>query len=182
MVIRMNHQPPLYKLTTATAWVCIAGIVAIPVGLGALWANIELFSDVLHTQFRIPQGSQPFPLETRVLGWLCSMLPGALMMWGLYHLRYMLLECRAGRYFSIPSVTHFRRFAWALLLYAAAMPVRSALTSVVLTWHNPPGERALALSFSSNELSALFTAVLFVIIAHILEEGRKIADENAGFL
>ena len=56
------------------------------------------------------------------------------------------------------------------------------LLSFVLTLSNHPGQRLLALSLSTEQLVALFVGAVFVVIARVLEEGRKLADDNASIL
>lgn len=178
----MSRRIALHRLSSIASHVCIVMIFAIPLGLALMWANIEIFADAIMGQLGLPAPVDGFSPLTRFLGWLCTMIPGGIMVWGLSEVRRMLQETAAGHYFSLSAVCHFRRFSWAMLLYAGALPVQSAFLSVVLTMHNPPGERMLAIRLGTTELNALFVAILFVIIAHVLEEGRKIADENATFL
>jgi len=176
------QKTTLHWLTRVTNSICLVIMIFIPLGLALMWVNLDMFSPSIMAQLGLEAPSDGFPPMTRALAWLCTMLPGGLMMWGLSQLRLMLSEVSAGHYFSLPAVSHFRRFSWAMLLYACALPVQSTLLSLVLTMHNPPGQKMLVIRLGTTELNALLIAVLFVIIAHIFEEGRKLADENAGFL
>ena len=65
------------------------------------------------------------------------------------------------------------------MLYAASSPIIGGLLSVVLTMGNPPGERALVLSFSSNELALLFLGGCLLVISWVMAESSRLADDNA---
>jgi hypothetical protein len=49
---------------------------------------------------------------------------------------------------------------------------------VVLTWKNGPGERILAMSFSSNNIVVILIACIVILISWIMAEGHKLQEEH----
>ena len=110
------------------------------------------------------------------------MVPVAIMMFGLWNLRQLFAGFGAGRIFTIENTRALRIFAWSAMAVIVVQFFTDGLLTVVLTLNNPPGQRVLALSLSTEQLVALFVGAVFVVIARVLEEGRKLADDNASIL
>ena len=68
------------------------------------------------------------------------------------------------------------------MFYVISVPIMKAALSVVLSFHNPPGQKVLAIEFGSNDVIGLFLAGLLVAVGHIFSEARAIAEENASFV
>lgn len=103
-------------------------------------------------------------------------------MFGLWNLRKLLIGFGAGQIFTRDNTRHLKIFAWSVLTVIVIQFFADGLLSVVLTLNNPPGKRVLALGLSSDQVVAFFFGTVFVLIAKVLEEGRKLADENASIL
>ena len=149
-------------------------------------ASIWLFLDVLppDTFMRLGPSFEPADVgvAARLIGFSVMMVPTAIGLYGLWHLRQTFLESAHGRSFSMVSVDGFRRFAWAVLFYVISVPIMKAALSVVLSFHNPPGQKVLTLEFGSDDVIGLFLAGLLVAVGHIFSEARAIAEENASFV
>jgi hypothetical protein len=117
-----------------------------------------------------------------VLGIAVMMVPIGIMMFGLWNLRQLFVGFGAGRIFTIENTRALRIFAWCAMAVIIVQFFTDGLLSFVLTLSNPPGQRVLALSLSTEQLVALFVGAVFVVIARVLEEGRKLADDNASIL
>ncbi|MFN3232915.1 MAG: DUF2975 domain-containing protein [Alphaproteobacteria bacterium] len=116
---------------------------------------------------------------TKLLGFLISMIPAGALLYGLWRLQDAFSRFAAGEFFSRETIRCIRTFALMVLLQALLRPIASSMLSVLLTLQNPPGEKALAIRFGSGELEMLFVGGLFFAVAHLMAEGRRIADENA---
>lgn len=157
-------------------------MILAPLVTAAIW----VFLDVLppDTFMRLGPSFEPedVGLVARLIGFLVMMVPTGIGLYGLLHLRRTFLESASGRSFSRDSVDGFRRFAWAVLFYVVSVPIMKAALSVVLSFHNPPGQRVLAIELSSNDVIGLFLAGLLVAVGHIFAEAQSIAEENASFV
>lgn len=157
---------------------CSAVLIALPLALVWLWVDFGRFAPLLAQRAGVPIVMDNVTSLQRWLGFTVSAVPMALTLYGVWHLRQLFRHFRDGELFSDATTRHLFAFAVMLFLSALASPVASALTSVVLTMGNPPGQRALSLQLGSGQLAMLFLGGVFTVIAWIMREGHKLAIEN----
>jgi hypothetical protein len=51
--------------------------------------------------------------------------------------------------------------------------------TLALTFNNPPGQRMISIGFSSTDFSEIVTALMIIVVAWIMDEGRKLKEEQA---
>jgi hypothetical protein len=87
-----------------------------------------------------------------------------------------------GVVFGPEASGRLRRLAWALMAAALVRPLTKTVVVLLLTWHNPPGQRQLVISLSWEDyLSLLFGGLLFAM-SWAMVEARRLEQENAGFV
>lgn len=87
-----------------------------------------------------------------------------------------------GVVFGPEASTHLRRLAWALMASALVRPLTKTVVVLLLTWHNPPGQRQLVIGLAWEDyLSLLFGGLLFAML-WAMAEARRLEQENAGFV
>lgn len=126
----------------------------------------------------------PLTLDERALWWnglagLPAVLLGFFLLWQLWRL---FGEYGKGRVFSRHAVRHLRRFALGVMGLAVLAPLTRTLSMLALTWGNPPGQRQLVLSFSSDDYFRLLLAAVLLAIAAVMSEAVRVAEENAEFV
>ncbi|QJR14080.1 DUF2975 domain-containing protein [Usitatibacter palustris] len=118
----------------------------------------------------------------RVLVSVVSVPYLVVFVWAFYRLVKMLRGFERGAFFDRETVGHLRAFAGLLLLAKLlsllAMHLRVALVVHVLG-HN---KSRFVVNLSSDDLSILLMCALFFAIAYMMEEGRKLAEENREFV
>ena len=106
----------------------------------------------------------------------------ATLVWAFHRLVQMLRLFEAGRFFERETVSHLRAFSGLLLiaklLALVAMHVRVAM--VVHLFGHQTGR--IAVNLSSDDLAILLLCALFFAIAGMMEEGRRLAEENREFV
>ena len=149
-------------------------LVLIPLTLALVW----VYNDVL---IPMPADLRPHTLTplTRLLGFLISMVPAGVTLYGLIQLRCLFKHYQQGQIFTAYALTRLRKFAWSLMLCALLRPLTGAALSVLLSINNPPGQRVLALNISSDDIALLFISGVFIVVAWIMAEGIRLADDNA---
>ena len=98
-----------------------------------------------------------------------------------FHLDRMLRAFERGDFFERATVRHLRAFAGLLLL---AKALSFAANHIRLWIYMPvaaPGTK-FVFSMTSDELALLLMCALFFLIAHLMDEGNRLAEENRGFL
>lgn len=119
----------------------------------------------------------PASAADRIGGFVITMIPAAVGMLALYRLGAVFRRLAAGGYFDVAVADQLRRCAVALLLYPIAQIVARAAMSVWATRDAGPGDRALAISISSDDIPFLLLGVLLVVLAHVLREAAGLADD-----
>ncbi len=135
----------------------------------------------------LPQGLRPLqpyvigalPWTTASLALLASLLPLSVVVFGLVTLVQLFRLYENAIYFSHETVTLFRRLGITLMLWVVASPLHSSLLSIAVTFNNPPGERMLVMTLDFGDLAMLLIGTIVILISWIMEEGRKLEEEQA---
>jgi len=107
----------------------------------------------------------------------------ATFIWAFHRLTRMLRNFEAGRFFERETVSDLRAFS-GLLLVAKFLSLAAMHARVWLLMHLlGPGKKVVAmLNLSSDDLAILLLCALFFAIAGMMEEGRRLAEENREFV
>ncbi len=112
-----------------------------------------------------------------ILGFLVSMIKGVIVMYGIWILRSLFRCYEAKVFFNRDTVACFRKISAALIWWVIAGILTDPLLSLILTMNNPEGERAVAISFQSADLTALVIGGVLSVVARVMESGRKLQEE-----
>ena len=104
---------------------------------------------------------------------------GLALMWQLWSL---FGEYLRGNVFGARALACFRRFSTLLFVLSLAQPTAVALMSIAVSWDNPPGQRQLIVSISSNDYALVLGALVCMAIARVMTEAARVAEENEGFV
>ncbi|GAB2863545.1 hypothetical protein GCM10027277_35270 [Pseudoduganella ginsengisoli] len=106
----------------------------------------------------------------------------ALLMYASWRLDGLLRAFQARDLFSAAAIAHVRAFAGgafgALLMAIAEQPLRGLLWRHVLGIHGA----AVQMGVSSEALVMMVACGLFYLFGSVLQEGRRLAEENEGFI
>lgn len=160
---------------------CGLAMVAILCGLPFLWIGFNfLFGEdsafVFDQYGALPD---PMPGPSLLAGFVISLLPAGLMVFGFDRLRRLFGLYAQGVIFSAENSRCLRAFALSVIGLALLDPLIDALLSVALTSGNPSGSKKLVMSFGSAELSMIFVGMIFLVIARIMELGNELAEEQS---
>ncbi|OWQ87609.1 hypothetical protein CDN99_18650 [Roseateles aquatilis] len=87
-----------------------------------------------------------------------------------------------GNVFTTAAIAHLRRLSQALIAMAAVMPLSSTLAILALTMRNPPGQRVLVFQIGSQHYLQLLVGLVLLAMALVMQEARRMAQENAEFV
>ncbi|VXB46242.1 DUF2975 domain-containing protein [Massilia sp. 9I] len=111
-------------------------------------------------------------------------LPALLMLgYALLRLDRMLRACAQGRMFALDTVAHMKAFIGCVLASLALGIIEPVLRTLV--WRHGFGSTAkgfFGVGVSSEELTLLLICALFFVVASLMHEARRIAEENEGFV
>ncbi len=94
-----------------------------------------------------------------------------------------LLDCvRRGAAFERATIGHLRAFAGFTLLSTLLAIIEPPLRTFVLYRVFAGLPARYAIGFSSSELMLVLVCSLFFLVTNLLHEGRRLAEENEGFV
>ena len=165
----------LKNLTTLGAVIIVGfsvSFAAIPVWFDHLIANA--FPDLT-----IATGITPF----KRIGLLALMaFPLAVTLYGLWHARLLFASYERGEVFTSTAAGHIRLVGLAMLINAILSVAVHTLGSILLTYDNMAGSRAIAVSFSSDTYSLVLTGGLLIVIGWVMREAARLSEENRQFV
>ena len=106
----------------------------------------------------------------------------AALVWAFYRLGQMLRGFERGEFFEQATVGHLRAFAGFLLLAKALSLAAMHLRVGALVHLLGHEHMRVMVNLSSDDMAVLLMCALFFLIARMMEEGRRINEENREFI
>ena len=175
----MSNLNRIRRAARVMSGICLFFMYALPLGLALIWINFEAIGPQMMGQLPAQIRFETLGFGTLLAGFAISMIPASVLIYGLVQLRRLFRNYSRGVIFSREQAARLRRFALASMLSVGLQIVSNSLLSVLLTFNNPPGMRQLAVSVSSDQLGTIFLGGVFLIIAWIMGEGSRLAEDNA---
>lgn len=120
--------------------------------------------------------------STRV--WIvATTLPGLLLaLYGLLQAWHLFGAYGRGVVFGREAGVRLRRLGWVFIAMAFVRPAAETVLVLLLSWHNPPGQRRLVLGFGWEDYLCLLFGGLLFAVSWAMVEAARIETENAGFV
>jgi len=172
-------------LCLALAWVATLGAVVSPLVNIAATLLPDTLGHLLHQTIQIRKampitGAVPLPYRVGILA--CDSLSIGFGMWAFWSMRQLFLGFARGEVFTATALRHLNHIALALLLSEVADLLMQGPETLLASWVLGPGKRAIELGLGTDDFSNLFLAGVAFIIARVMAEARRIADENASIV
>jgi hypothetical protein len=120
----------------------------------------------------------PLPALSCLLGFIVSMIPGGISIYGLTILIRLFRLYHQGKIFHFDNVSCLQILSRVLIAVCFAGILTDTLMSLALTIHHREGERMLSIGMSSSDLIALIIGYILSIIARVMLEGCKLQQEQ----
>ncbi len=179
----LASSPALATVQRIAWWVRALTLLA-GVMIASLPLAIGLQPELLARAISAVPAARDLPV-TPQLRWAVAtaLLPAvALTLFGLTQLWKLFDDYARGHVFTETAALRLRRLGIVAMLVGVVKPLTGAALSLVLSWHNPPGERALTLSLSSDDYVSLLAGAVLLAIASVMREATRLAQENAEFV
>ena len=179
----MAAPTKLARLSRVMSVLSLIGMIVIP----ALVISVFLHPDTIQfLMLRLDHLGTDLtgriPLQYRIDALVCEAVPLGFSVWAMWSLRQLFANYARGEVFSPEPLRHLNNVANALFLGVLADFVMQAPISFLLTWYLGPHNRSISLSFGTNDAAWLFIAGTVLVIARVMAEARRVADENAAFV
>lgn len=177
------EQPQIRRISNILKWTFRSAATLAPILMAGYW--ITGGYTFLGLDFEmIPKIPEMIPLSemdaiTRLLGFLLSLIPTGIHLIAFILLANLFASFEQMAFFTNSNVKRIKQIGSCALCSSLIHPVYLGLLSVTLTFQNPVGHRNLTIGFGSPQLYMLVIGLSTLVIASILEEGKKISDENA---
>lgn len=102
--------------------------------------------------------------------------------WAFFQLDRVIAAFERGEFFEQKTVGHLRRFAGFLFLAKVLSLMALHARVAVVKQFVAAKPHFFALNLSIDDLSVLLMCALFFLIARLMEEGRRLDEENRGFV
>jgi len=106
----------------------------------------------------------------------------AALAWAFYRLDRLLRDFARSQFFERATVGHLRAFAGWLLVAKALSLVALHLRVAALAQFLGPRHVHAVVNLSTDDVAVLLICALLFVIAHMMEAGRDLAEENRGFV
>lgn len=114
----------------------------------------------------------------KLLGGALSTLHLGILAYALFAIAGIFRVFAAGEWLRPEISGRLHRFGLALLLFGASTPLVRLSMALIVTFQNPEGQRALAISFSGNDFVIALIGVLMVMLGYAFREVAAIAEDN----
>lgn len=111
-----------------------------------------------------------------------GLIPWGAVAFAGWHLQALFQLFRDDQALTYAAATRIRKVGLWLVVAAVSKPIVGALQTLVLTFSNAPGERAIAVGFSFAEFGFLIAGGLMVVIGRALVDATKAVEEARGFV
>ncbi len=105
-----------------------------------------------------------------------------ILIWTLNEMRKLFDEYRVGRVLTDACARIIQRVGYGFLALALIPLVLQPVQSVLMTWANPAGQRAISLSVNSDMLFFALSGGLIIVIGRAMRDAAEAAAENRSFV
>ncbi len=175
----MENTQRITAVSRKLRLICIGLIVCLPVLCAVFWA---LFNRIYAIAPMIPlpvRVNHDISAINRALAFLCDLVPLSAIIYALFKLKNLFLLYEKGHIFTGQNVDCYRGLGRILMVWVACDIVNRTLLGIVLTLDNPPGKRLLVIGFDGGDLTGIFVGVSVLIISWVMDEARKMEEEQA---
>lgn len=161
---------------------CTAILILTPVAALYLLFDIQLFASLARSNLNLPIQWQTVSDSQWYSLWLLTLIYTGIGLTGLYFLRRAFANFAQGELFNLSNSRDLRLFSIILFAQALAKPVHFALTSVLLSFNHPAGEKMLSVSLGSGEIKVIALAMILWVMSDLLVRGCRLENENKQFI
>lgn len=155
--------------------VCQYVLPVIPV---IFWISYNHLSPIIQSGVFDGSVAPYLQLNSRVIAFVGSLPAIIIMFMALRSLKTLFSSYEQGIYFRAENVKQFRFLGKLALLSVLADIFRKTFLVLGESINNPPGQKILSIGVSSDHLKLIVVACIIMAIGMVMDEGRKIHDEN----
>ncbi len=118
-------------------------------------------------------------LLSRASGFIASALSLTPLLLGTLIMLKLSKNYISGRVFNLENAKSYRQLGVIYLVSAILLqPLSDIFFSICVTINNPVGQRFIAFSINTINLTAIFFAIILIVIGQVMKYGQKISEEQ----
>lgn len=162
------------------AVIAVMGFVALGTVIGAI-TNTPTATTL---QQNFPHLSVPAHIPQHLIyaSFGAGLVPMLAWLWTLDQMRRLFGCYKTGAVLTNQSARFIQRIGVGCMAVALAQMVLIPIQSLILTYANPVGERAISVGLNSDMLGFLIVAGMMTVIGWAMGEAAAAANENKGFI
>ena len=170
------------RLAAIMAHVTLAGAILLPLLAVMIWLFWNHLAPIASGNLQHAFDLTSLGVGARLAGFGIFLIGALTQAYGLLGLRRTFQEASRGRSLSSKSINGFRRFAWVTLAMVFFGILQRTALIIIVSLSDPAHQGTLSVQVGTNELKALFIALLLVFVGHVFADGKRAKDENEAFL
>ncbi|MBN7819823.1 DUF2975 domain-containing protein [Bowmanella yangjiangensis] len=164
------------------AWGCMLLLVIAPAASIYYLFDLGSFAHLARQSLNLPIQWQSVVSWQWYGVWGITVLYLGVGLVGLHYLRRAFSNFARGELFTLDNSRYLRVFAVLLLIQAVVKPLHFALSSLLLSWNHPPGQKVLSFMLGSAEVKVLVLAMILWVMSDLLVKGCQLDNENKQFV
>lgn len=177
----MNTLAKVIRLSLTLRVVCWLGIAFLPALEIAVWLNPEwLKASDAFADLGVSFAELSLLRRTGALA--ISIIPVMILVYGLWRLTKLFSAYAMGRIFDSVSAGHLKAFSICVLVNGIVKIATATALTAYLTFDRAEGERFVSITVGDQEVGVLLMGGLLLVIAWVLGEGARMAEENRQFV
>lgn len=179
----MGRLGKIKKLGSLFRFIFSCLFVVTPVITFAVWFFFNDLPRVMRVQMMKEYMVTSLPdlylyLDQRIYAALAGLTVSLISMAAFYVLIKLFSLYSRGIIFSSENVDCYRKLGYLIIIIMPAGILHTSVMSVIISLHNPPGQRVITLSISILDIAIVIIGVLVVMISWIMDAGRDLQDEH----
>jgi hypothetical protein len=177
--VSMGNALRITKVSRRLKLICIGLIFILPILCAVFWIlfnRIYAIMPMISLPVRLDHGLTAL---TRLLAFLSDLAPLSAMIFGLLKLKALLSLYEKGHIFTRANVNCYRSLGKTLMVWVGCDIVNRTLLGIVLTLDRGPGQRLLVIGLDGGDFAGIFVGIVILTIAWVMDEARKIQEDQA---
>jgi len=173
----MKNKPRIQQVSRGFRFLFTALFFLIPLFWFMYWL---FFNDLPTGVVKFPTApEQVLSLQTRIIAFLVNLIPASVVMFGMYKLVRLFRLYEQAIIFTTENVKYYRTLGYVCFYWVIAKTLSIPFISAVIVFDTLPEQRSIVAQFEFPHLSVLIIGLIILSISWVMDEGRKLEDEQA---
>ncbi len=152
-------------------------VFIVPVLTLVYWAFFNMLPEGMNNDLPVTPDTA-LSAQQLLLGCLANFFPVGASLYVLLHFKRLFALYEQGIIFSRQNALCFKQVGNGVVAWTVLNFLYSCAIGPILTYHRPAGERLFVIELGSNDLAALITGFLVILISWVMYEAADMEEER----